>query len=137
MSILYFKLVASALAGIVFAILMKMRAMNAKTSITGEKTTLLKFLQDDFTSILGTLTAVIIILLPLSEILNPDALIIVNPTFTFWIFQFTARAILNFVLISAMGFAGHSGMDVVLKIYSVANREANKKLENFTPDNKS
>lgn len=131
----YIKLLSSALVGIVIAILAKAKAMNDKSKLTGKPLNFLEFISDDKISILSAIGAVVAVLLPLSELLNPEALIAVDKNFTFWIFQFSARAVFKAFVIFIMGFVGYAGMDLILKVYSVANSKVNKKLQEHNSEN--
>ncbi len=126
----------SAICGIIVALLAKNKAMDNKAALTGESSSLWNFLVKDKISILSTVVTVITIVLPLSEILNPDVLIAVDKSYTVYIFQFSARAIFKLVVIFGIGFVGYTGMDLILKLYSVANREVNKKLQEHNSENK-
>lgn len=128
----YVKLILSALGGIFLSVLVKARTTHLKAQMAGGSVPLWQFIKDDSLSIIGAIVSIVMILLPVSEILKPEALIVIDKDYTVWVFKFTARSIFNFVVMAMMGFAGYSGMDLLLKLYSVANTKVNNKLKDFT-----
>ena len=123
----YLKLIFAAICGQAINLIKKNKAMSAKAKTSQVSYEgFWKFVREDAISIWGTAFTIAFILLLIGEGANSDAIIVNNRTFTWWIFEFSAKAILNMVFISLMGTVGYVGMDIALAIFSVTNKKVNK-----------
>lgn len=134
--ILFIKLIAAAMGGQFIQLLAKSKNIADKKALAKEPHSFWQFVYDDINTVVGAAVFIGILLLVFGEFLNPDALLVVNKTYSYWIFTFSAKSIFNIIAILLMSFFGYSGMDLALRIYSVGNKKANDVLQKFTPDEK-
>lgn len=139
MILFYAKLILAAICGQGIALIVKSSAMEAKAKLSKiPYAGFWNFVKEDRKSIWGTAFTLVLFLLLVGEGTKSDALIVNDKTFTWWIFEFSAKAILNMIFLILLAFVGYTGMDLALKLFSVTNRKLNKAISEspaVTPDN--
>jgi hypothetical protein len=122
----YGKLILAATCGQAIALIVKSNAMKAKANLSKiPYDGFWKFLKDDRASIWGTFFTIVLLLLFVGEGTKSNALIVKDHSFTWWIFEFSVKAILNMVFIALMATIGYTGMDIALKLFSFTNKKIN------------
>lgn len=134
MLLFYLKLIVAAICGQIIALIVKSFAMEKKAKMANvEPTPFLQFIKEDRKSIYGTTATLVLFLLFVGEGTKQDALIVKDHSFTWWIFEFSVKTILNIIFIAITATIGYVGMDIALKFFSFTNNKINTAISQAPP----
>ncbi len=134
LTLLYIRLIASAMVGMALSIWFKNKSMKSKAKLSNvQYEGIWGFIKEDRKTIIGTLLTVLGFFLVLGDALDPNNLVDPDQKVKIlWILSFSLRIIYTAILVLISMTVGYAGQDMALRLLSKTNTRINAAIDDKT-----